>query len=324
MATLTPAPLPITRNVVTEHFFNKYKTAASALEFAISGDVLRFPAGRYTSRIVIDKAVTVVFEEGARLEYSGTDSAVEIQAACTLIGLFVENTGSGEAIYDATGTYAITGYNCRFKGNSLTPSGIDLTGATSDWHNCIFETSSAQKTWFTADNVEFLGTVDLGTLTGYVIGTDVQAWSAVLDATTASFLTADETKLDGIEALADVTDATNVTAAGAHMSGGTDVPVTDGGTGSSTASDARTALGVAIGSDVQAYDAALDAVTGTNTGDEVSATTSTEGIVELATQAEVDAGTDTTRVVTPETLAAYSGLSSFSEAQLAARVLMYS
>lgn len=39
----------------------------------------------------------------------------------------------------------------------------------------------------------------------------------VLAATTASFLTADETKLDGIEALADVTDATNVSAAGAAM-----------------------------------------------------------------------------------------------------------
>ena len=41
--------------------------------------------------------------------------------------------------------------------------------------------------------------------------------STVLAATTASFLTADETKLDGIEALADVTDATNVAAAGAVM-----------------------------------------------------------------------------------------------------------
>jgi hypothetical protein len=41
--------------------------------------------------------------------------------------------------------------------------------------------------------------------------------SGVLAATTASFLTADETKLDGIEALADVTDATNVNAAGATM-----------------------------------------------------------------------------------------------------------
>lgn len=49
------------------------------------------------------------------------------------------------------------------------------------------------------------------------IGASVQAHSAVLDATTASFTTADETKLDGIEAGADVTDTANVTAAGALM-----------------------------------------------------------------------------------------------------------
>ena len=63
------------------------------------------------------------------------------------------------------------------------------------------------------------GNLDLNgnVITGMVIGTDVQAHSAVLDATTASFTTADETKLDGIEAGADVTDTTNVTAAGALM-----------------------------------------------------------------------------------------------------------
>jgi len=56
---------------------------------------------------------------------------------------------------------------------------------------------------------------------GLAIGTNVQAYSAVLAATTASFLTADETKLDGIEALADVTDAANVDAAGAVMNSDT-------------------------------------------------------------------------------------------------------
>jgi len=40
---------------------------------------------------------------------------------------------------------------------------------------------------------------------------------AAVKATTGTFLSADETKLDGIEASADVTDATNVTAAGALM-----------------------------------------------------------------------------------------------------------
>ena len=96
---------------------------------------------------------------------------------------------------------------------------------------------------------------DARTNLGLVIGTDVQAHSAVLDATTASFLTADETKLDGIEAGADVTDASNVAAAGAHMSGGTDVPVTDGGTGASTAVDARTNLAVPGLADVNEYSA---------------------------------------------------------------------
>jgi hypothetical protein len=47
--------------------------------------------------------------------------------------------------------------------------------------------------------------------------------STVLANTTASFLTADETKLDGIEAAADVTDATNVAAAGALMNSGAQV-----------------------------------------------------------------------------------------------------
>jgi len=55
------------------------------------------------------------------------------------------------------------------------------------------------------------------TTLGLSIGIDVQAYSSVLDATTASFLVADETKLDGIEAFADVTDAINVDAAGAVM-----------------------------------------------------------------------------------------------------------
>lgn len=49
------------------------------------------------------------------------------------------------------------------------------------------------------------------------IGVSVQGYSAALNGTTASFTTALETKLNGIEASADVTDTANVTAAGALM-----------------------------------------------------------------------------------------------------------
>jgi len=52
--------------------------------------------------------------------------------------------------------------------------------------------------------------------------------------------------------------------------------------------------------------AALDLVSGTNTGNEVQATESVKGTAELASQAEVNTGTDDTLIVTPSTLSGSS------------------
>ena len=75
------------------------------------------------------------------------------------------------------------------------------------------------------------GTLADSALQSSDIGTSVQAHSAVLDATTASYTTAEETKLAGIESLADVTDTANVVAA---LTAGTNIAISAGGEISST------------------------------------------------------------------------------------------
>lgn len=77
----------------------------------------------------------------------------------------------------------------------------------------------------------------------------------------------------------------HITDLNAYEVGGTDVPVTDGGTGASTAAGARTNLDVDQ----------------SGTDNAPAASTTTAGKIEIATQAEVDAGTDTSRALTPDT-----------------------
>ena len=150
-----------------------------------------------------------------------------------------------------------------------------------------------------SDGVEFLSDWSFGTGAsesncrselGVAIGSDVLAYSADLQAIAGLTSAADkgiQFTGSGTAGLFDLTSAGKALLddadAGAQRTtlglgslatassvnndnwSGTDLSVANGGTGSSNAPDARSALGVAIGSQVQAYDAGLQSIAGLTT-----------------------------------------------------------
>jgi hypothetical protein len=141
---------------------------------------------------------------------------------------------------------------------------------------------------------------DARTNLGLVIGTNVQAYNAVLSGVGGAYDTTDNlayASASGIIATTTLTsfgrtlisqaaasgvrtelalgsmalqDAGSISVSGGTISGITDLAIADGGTGASSAADARTNLGLVIGTDVQAYDAGLASIAGlTTSADEI-------------------------------------------------------
>jgi hypothetical protein len=158
-----------------------------------------------------------------------------------------------------------------FKDGSIVPvtdNDIDL-GASGAEFKDLYIDGTANIDSLVADTVDING----GTIDNTIIGATTPAAATFTNLTVS---TGSTINFSGAT-VSNGGTFTTVTISGGSITGITDLAIADGGTGASTASAARTNLGVAIGTNVQAYDAGLQSISGlTTTADQMIYTTSSD------------------------------------------------
>jgi len=248
-----------------------------------SGVDLRFRSLLAGTGITLTSNATTV--EIAASASGGTVTSVALTAPSFLSVAGSPITGSGTLALSLANQTSNTIFAGPTSGGAAAPTFRALVSADIPDLSATYQPLDADLTTYagitpSANVQSLLGAANysaMRTLLSLVPGTDVQAYDA--DLTTYAGITPSANvqtllgsadyaafksslSLNNVEntALSTWAGTANITTLGTISSGtweGTAVAVNKGGTGSTTASDARTALGLAIGTDIQAYSANL-------------------------------------------------------------------
>lgn len=200
----------------------------------------------------------------------GTGDAPKIPLATSVSGyLPAANGGSGgKNKTDATTAPTTTDDNTQ----GYAPGSIWVDVTNDLFYACV-DASTSAAVWTSFGGVEFSANAPVTAINALTAAADrVPYYTSSSAAALAVFTSFGRSLVDDADAATARTTlglgtiatqaASGVSISGGSITGITDLAVADGGTGASTAANARTNLGLAIGSDVQAWDADLDTLAG--------------------------------------------------------------